>query len=166
MRMSPTVPRPPPLSVDVVIVGWGWTCVEVSGAAGGSGWNGLCWARARAGAASARSASSSAVRATTDGNLANAALHAERVAHREAFPVVVEVGEDVALGRELAQPRRPLVELAVGVVAAPAPGAPVEADEGEVARGRRLGERAARVERDDGRHAVAVEQLVDGVGEP
>src|SRR4051812_46646033 len=131
MRMSPIVPRPP-LSVDVVVVGGGaCACVEVSGAGWGSGANGVPCASARAGAASARSASSRVTRATTPGNLAigEATLQSDRVAHGEALPVVVEVREDLAVLRELADAQRPLVQLGVGVVAAPPPRGPVEADE-------------------------------------
>src|SRR5947209_15869618 len=140
MRMSPSVPRPPlPVSAEEVVGTWTWTCVEVSGAGVGSGVNGDCWARATAGVASARSASSSAVRATTIGNLAvQPLLESDRVAHREALPVVVEVGEHVALGGEGAHALGPLVELAVGVVAPAAPRPPVEPDEREVASRRRL----------------------------
>src|SRR2546423_2804904 len=152
MRMSPLVPGPPLSVGDVVFVGWVWTWVEVSGAGGGRGANGLCCASAGAGAASARAASASTRRRAMDGNLAlgEQALQPRGVAHGEALPLVVEVEEGLAAGGQVAHLGGPLGELGVGVVAAPAARAPVDAHDGEVAGGRRLGQRAARVVRQHG----------------
>ena len=94
-------------------------------------------------------------------------LQGDRVGRREPFPVVVEVGVDVALARPLADGRRPLRELCLRVVAPPAARAVVEADEREV--GRQL----ARLERadlgpvgDHERDVVRAQDLHHGLGEP
>src|SRR4051794_11338599 len=120
--MSPAVPRPPvPVSLDDVLDEV-WTCVEVSGAGGGSGANGLACASARAGTARDRSASTTVTRATTDRRLiiSEHSLQPDGVADGEALPVVVVVGEDLAAAAQLGDALRPLVDLGVGVVPAPA----------------------------------------------
>src|SRR5581483_8159577 len=63
-----------------------------------------------------------------------ALLQPDGVPGGEAFPVVVEVGEDVAVLAPPADPLRPLVELAAGIVAADPARAVVKADEREVRR--------------------------------
>src|SRR5439155_6645501 len=125
MTTSPRVPRPP-LSLWVVFaVVWTWIVV-VSGGACGSGAKGLLCASAGGGAARARTAKASATRTSMPGSLAiDEPFEPQGVAGREALPVVVEVREDVAALGELAQAHRPLPQLALGVVAAPAPLAPV-----------------------------------------
>src|SRR5919202_4287406 len=90
----------------------------------------------------------------------------DRVAGREHLPVVVEVDEALGLAPDVEQARRPLAQLAVGVVAAPSAVAVVEAHErpagGEDERlPRALGVVAVR-EGD----VVPAQQLVDLVAEP
>src|SRR3954464_3583815 len=107
--MSPAVPRPPvPGSLDVFDDVW--ACVEVSGADGGSGANGLDCASARAGTARTRSASTRVTRATTDGRLiiSEQSLQPDGVADGEALPVVVVVGEDLAAAAEVGDALGPL----------------------------------------------------------
>src|SRR5215217_4676751 len=88
------------------------------------------------------------------------------VARREDLPVVVEVGVDVGGPRELAHPPGPLPQLALGVVAAVAAAAVVEAQVGPVRREdvrRRLA--PAAVVDDEGR-AVLAQQRPHWLGEP
>src|SRR5438093_5454298 len=160
--MSPTVPRPPPLSLWFVFGAVGTWTVVVSGGAWGSGANGLLCASATGGAARTRIASARTTRTSMPVSLAiEQAFEPQGVAGGEALPVVVEVAEDLAAGGDLAQARRPLLQLAPGVVAAAPARAVVEAHEGEVRRGRRLGERPARVVGQDGRDAVLAQERVD-----
>src|SRR5215213_11474073 len=88
------------------------------------------------------------------------------VAGGEDLPVVVEVGEDLGRLAQAAHARRPLPELAVGVVAPVAAAAVVEPEVGPVCR-EHLGGRLApaRVVDDEGR-AVVAQQRVDRLGEP
>src|SRR3954454_23371463 len=166
--MSPAVPRPPvPLS-DVVVLDGAGACVEGSGAGWGSGANGLGCGSARAGAVSARSAITTVTRATTARRLiiSEQSLQFHGVLDGEALPVVVVVGEDLAAAAQLGDALGPLVDLGVGVVAAPAALGPVEADEGEVGGRRRAGQRATGVVGGGRRAHVIGEQRVDVVGEP
>src|SRR4051794_15615890 len=98
--------------------------------------------------------------------LVEAVRQPARVAGGEGLPVVVEVGEHL----DLVPPRRdsplPLLQLALGVVAATPPVSAVEADVGPV-RGRlvRL-EGALGVVADHERDSMAAKEVIDLGGEP
>src|SRR5438309_8090196 len=139
MARVANVPRPPP-SLVLAGLGVGVTTVLVlcGAGAGGSDWKGLCWPSAAAGAARASRQSRRATRVVmSSGYVGQQAREHEPVAHREALPVVVEVQEGVVAAGVLAGAGRPLAQLGVGVVAAPAAMPPVEAHEREVRGARR-----------------------------
>src|SRR5215208_5011945 len=80
------------------------------------------------------------------------------VVDRVPLPVVVVVGEDVALVAPTCDPLGPLVELVVCVVAVAAARAGLEADEHPVGRALERLERPARVVADHERDAVPPQQ--------
>src|SRR5215203_1821393 len=94
------------------------------------------------------------------------ALEPQGVVHREALPVVVEVGEDLGVLAPGADPLAPLLELALGVVAVPAPAAVVEAHEGPVRRQLVGLEGAIGMIADGEGDPVLAQQGVDVRGEP
>src|SRR4051794_15289686 len=116
------VPSEPLSAAFWLLVGGCWTVWVSSGADCGSGANGLLCANAAAGAERASAARQAAIRPSiVAGNLASfeQALQPDGVARREALPVVVEVHERVAAVGERRDARRPLLQLATRVVAAP-----------------------------------------------
>src|SRR3954469_1663153 len=94
------------------------------------------------------------------------AAQGDAVADREALPVVVEVRPDRRLAGDRGEPVGPGPQLGLGVVAAPAAVAVVEAHEGPVGRELERLERALGVVPDGQRDLVPAQQLVDLLAEP
>src|SRR6266516_275242 len=88
------------------------------------------------------------------------------VSHRVRLPVVVEVGVHLDAGAPARDPPLPLLELALGVVAAAPATSVVETDVGPI-RGQLVGaDSTPGVVGDHQRGVVAAEQVVDVVDEP
>src|SRR3954464_3263016 len=94
------------------------------------------------------------------------AAQGDAVADREALPVVVEVGPDRRLAGDRGEPVGPRPQLGLGVVAAPAAVAVVEAHERPVRRELERLERPLGVVADGQRDLVPAQQLVDLLADP